>query len=350
MLKKILLSLLGIVILVGTIAAFTLTRDGVLTTPIGSGTVELEVGTFEAFPLPDYAAKFIDDGYKSYLVEVEPGIKIHVLEVGTGYPVYMQHGAPTSGFLYRKVVEELPRDQFRIIMPTMVGLGFSSQVPASQHTFDNHTRWMNEALNQLALDELIYVGHDWGGPIGMGTLARSPELLKGAVILNTAFGAPTENGTLPTQLKVIKTPVVGEILLEGLVSIFDQLASLQADPESISADVVDLYERPVRDNGDAKGPLAIVRMAADGPDHPTAEALRGIDSYIEGLDVPAAIVWGVNDSILGMRLSEMIDNFPNAHVTETSAGHFLQEEGDTPEAIAVSVMRVYGQIQATNGE
>ena len=114
--KKIVLSLLGVVAFVGIIAAVVLTRDGELSTPVGNGTVELDAGTFEAFQLPAYAAKFVDDEYKSYLVEVEPGIKIHVLEVGTGYPVYMQHGAPTSGFLYRKVVEKLPLDQFRIIV------------------------------------------------------------------------------------------------------------------------------------------------------------------------------------------------------------------------------------------
>ncbi|MFK7804718.1 MAG: alpha/beta fold hydrolase [Anaerolineae bacterium] len=343
--KKFLLSLLGIALLALAVFAFILTRDGELTTPTGNGTVELEAGVFEAFPLPDYAAEFVKDDYKSYLIEVEPGIKIHVLEVGTGYPVYMQHGAPTTGFLYRNVVNELPQDQFRIIMPTMVGLGFSSKIPASQHTFDNHTRWMNEALKQLELEELIYVGHDWGGPIGMGTLVRSPELIEGAVILNTAFGAPTESGTLPTLLKVVKTPVIGELLLEGVTSTFSSMPGLQADPGSIPDDVLALYERPVAESGNGKGPLAIVRMAADGPDHPTAEALRGIDAYIEGLAVPTAIVWGLNDPFLGERVSEMVDHFPNADVTESAAGHFLQEEGDGPEKIAAAVQRVYDQIQ-----
>ncbi|MEM7118202.1 MAG: alpha/beta fold hydrolase [Chloroflexota bacterium] len=147
--KKIVLGFLGIVAFTGIIAAFTLTREGELKTPVGNGTVELDTGTFEAFPLPDYAAKFVNDAYKSYLVEVEPDIKIHVLEVGAGYPVYMQHGVPTTGFLYRKVANELPLDQFRVIMPTMVGLGFSSKIPASQHTFDNHTRWLNAALRHF---------------------------------------------------------------------------------------------------------------------------------------------------------------------------------------------------------
>ncbi|MEM7124715.1 MAG: alpha/beta fold hydrolase [Chloroflexota bacterium] len=342
----ILLSLVVIVVLIGIVFAYILTRDGELKTPTGKGMIDLDRGTFENFPLPDYAAKFVGGEYKSYLVEVEPGIKIHVLEVGSGYPVYMQHGVPTSGFLYRKVADELPEDQFRIIMPTLVGLGFSSKVPASQHTVDNHMRWINTLLNKLTLDGLIYLGHDWGGPIGMGALARSPELLEGAVMLDTVFDAPKENEKLPPPIRLIKTPVVGEILLEGLISIFKQSPKQQADPNSIPPKVNNaLYERPVTESGNAKGPLAILRMAADGPGHPTAEQFRRVEAYVQGLNIPAEIVWGMNDPILGSKLPNMITNFPEASVTETTAGHFLQEEGGGPEAIAAAVQRVYAQIQ-----
>ena len=134
--RRLLLGLLLVILIV----ALTVTRDGELVTPRGEGVVTLETGTFEAFPLPDYAANLISDDYKSYLVEVEPGIKIHVLEVGSGYPVYLQHGNPTSGFLYRKIAAELEDDSVRLIMPTMAGLGFSSKVPAPEHTQNNHTR------------------------------------------------------------------------------------------------------------------------------------------------------------------------------------------------------------------
>ncbi len=62
----------------------------------------------------------------------------------------------------RRVAAALPTDRLRLIMPTMVGLGFSSKVPASEHTLENHMRWINNALKQLFLEELIYVGQDWG--------------------------------------------------------------------------------------------------------------------------------------------------------------------------------------------
>lgn len=159
MMMKLLIGL-GILVVVVVIGLLWMTREGGVVTPQGSGTVTTASGTFEAFPLPDYAAAALPKGYKSYLLEVEPGIKIHVLEAGTGIPVYLQHGNPTNGLLYRKIWEELPTGRMRLIMPTMVGLGFSTKIPASQHTLDNHVRWMNAALRKLDLGGLVYVGQD----------------------------------------------------------------------------------------------------------------------------------------------------------------------------------------------
>lgn len=341
--KKTLLIALVVIAVAGIVFAGLITRDGELVTPEGTGTVVLDAGEFEAFPLPDYAAQHIGDGYKSYFVEVEPGIKVHVLEVGSGFPVFLQHGNPTSGFLYRKVVEELPTDRLRVIMPTLVGLGFSSKIPASEHTLDNHIRWINSVLVELKLTELVYGGQDWGGPVGMGALALSPELIRGAVLLNTGFNAPTEEADLSTAHATAKTPVVGELLLEVFVSIFDRLQAVQGDPDSISADVSELYARPVLESGNAKAPLAMMRMVPDGPNHPSAAAMRVIEEYVQGLDIPAEIVWGMNDPILGRGLPRMKQNFPKAPVTETEGGHFLQEE--VPVEIAAALLRVIDQVQ-----
>lgn len=335
---KTLLIVLGLILLAGAILAFTITRDGKKYVPEGEGIVTLDAGTFEAFALPDYAASVVSEDYKSYFVEVEPGIKIHVLEVGEGYPVYAQHGNPTSGLLYRKVVAELPKDRVRVIMPTMVGLGFSTKVPASEHTLDNHTRWMNEALRQLQLEELVYVGQDWGGAVGVGALMQSPELLSGAVILNTGFNAPTEKMSLSRAHDLAKTPVIGELLMENIVSIFDRLHETQGDPASFPKEVADLYGRPVIESGNKKAPLALMRMVPDGPNHPSSAELRKIQAYVTSLDVPAEIVWGMSDPIFARALPAMKTFFPNARVTETKAGHFLQEE--VPVEIADAIMRV----------
>jgi len=334
-----------IAIAVVALAAFAvfIQRDGELVTPIGSGKIVLPVGEFEAFPLPDYAASHITPDYKSYFIEVEPGIKVHVLEVGQGYPVFLQHGNPTSGLLYRKIAAKLPTDRLRLIMPTLVGLGFSSKIPASQHTLENHMRWINSALMQLELRELVYVGQDWGGPVGMGALALSPGLLQGAVLLNTGFNAPTEERDISTIHSIVKTPVLGELIVEVIGRRISSLQRMQGDPESIPAEINSLYRRPLTDSGNYKAPLAMMRMVPDSPNHPSAERMRFIGQYVAQLDIPAEIVWGMQDPILAGLLDSMRANFPNAAVTETDGWHFLQEE--VPGDIASAIMRMVAAVQ-----
>ena len=337
------LQLGAVIVCFAVVFGFVITRDGSLVTPSGNGSVVLDSGTFEAFPLPDYASKHLSDDYKSYFVEVEPGIKVHVLEVGSGHPLFLQHGNPTSGFLYRKIVEALPIDQVRVILPTLVGLGFSSKVAVSDHTMDNHVRWINSVLTQLNLEEIIYVGQDWGGPIGMGALAQSPELLKGAVFLNTGFSAPTGPMELSPAHAAVRSPVLGELMINVVFSIFESLPRMQGDPDSIPEDIQVLYGKPVLDSGNSKAPLAMMRMVPDGVEHPSVPALRKVEQYVRSLDIPAEIIWGMNDPILAKGLPTIKDLFPNAPVTETTAGHFLQEE--VPTEIASALMRIVEQVQ-----
>ena len=324
------------------ILSFFVTRDGYVVTPIGDGQVILDSGTYEAFPLPIYASNMVDSNYKSYFIEVEQGLKVHVIEAGEGFPVFLMHGNPTSGFLYRKVVEKLPLNKVRVIMPTSLGLGFSSKIPASEHTAENHIYWINKVLKELELKELVYAGPDWGGPIGMGALSLSPGLLKGAVLLNTGFNAPKENADLSPAHALVKTPVIGELLLEVIFSIFERLKSVQGNPDSWTSEVAELYGRPVYESGNSKAPLAMMRMVPDGPNHQSAPSMRRIEEYVNTLEIPAEIVWGENDPILGRALPIMQQNFPNARLTKTTAGHFLQEE--VPNEIAEALIRVIEEV------
>lgn len=331
------------VIFVVGIFSFHITRDGKKITPIGEGTISLKSGTYEKFPLPGYAAKMLNSDYKSYFVEVEPGLKVHILEIGEGLPVLLMHGNPTSGFLYRKVAEKLPLDKVRVIMPTIIGLGFSSKIPASHHTLENHIIWISNALKKLELSEVIYVGQDWGGPIGMGALSKSPSLLKGAVILNTGFISPKEKADFTSIHAIVKTPIVGEFLIEVFFDLFKQLRRVQGDPESWSNEVIELYKRPLVESGNSKAPLAMMRMVPDGPSHRDALAMLKVEEYVESLEIPAEIVWGMKDPILSRGLPQMKRNFPKALVLKTEAGHFLQEE--VSAEIADAIKRVINEIE-----
>ena len=160
--------------------------------------------------------------------------------------------------------------------------------------------------------------------------------------MNTGFRAPTEQADLSKAHATVKTPILGELLLEVFASIFEQLHRMQGDPDSIPPEVAELYGRPLRDSGNEKAPVALVRMVPDGPDHPSAQQMRFIQAYVEGLDIPAQLVWGMRDPILAQGLPLMKAMFPEAHVTKTQAGHFLQEE--VPAEIAEAVLNVVSKV------
>jgi haloalkane dehalogenase len=60
--------------------------------------------------------------------------------------------------------------------------------------------------------------------------------------------------------------------------------------------------------------------------------------YVAAFDGRTAIVWGDRDPVLGKLRRRVERQLPNAEVTVTDAGHFLQEE--VPAEIAAAIRNV----------
>ena len=267
------------------------------------------------------------------------GQRMHVMETGSGRPVVLLHGNPTWGFLYRRVVRELLQDDMRLIMPDLIGLGFSDKPQnAALHTLSNHMHWIAQLIQQLGLNDMVLVVQDWGGAIGVGALAELTDVRAGLVVLNTVL-TPPKRGFRPTAFhRLAKTPIVSDVVFRGLG--FPQLALglAQGDRSSIIGHVARAYRYPLRRLVDRTAPLALARMVPDGPQHPSVAALQRSHEYVKAFDGPAAIVWGDRDPILGSVRSWTEKLFPQAPVTRTRAGHFLQEE--VPCEIAAAIRHV----------
>ncbi len=290
-------------------------------------------------PLPDWIAGQLPPGVTRRLVDVGDQ-RMHVMEWGKGRPVLLQHGNPTWGFLYRKVVAALQGSPLRLIVPDLVGLGFSEKPPAEAHSLDRHARWMGALLDRLGLDGLVFVAHDWGGPVGLRALADRPGLLRGLVVLNTVVGPPRPGFRPSTFHRLARMPVVSTLLFRGLGFPQSVLHRVQGDPESIRGDVARAYRFPLKGLASNAAPLALARMVPSSMAHPSIGPLRRCQALVEGFTGPAAIVWGDRDPVLGRVRSWIEKLLPKARVTRTAAGHFLQEE--VPGEIADAVRLVAG--------
>ncbi len=288
-------------------------------------------------PIPSWIESMLPSGIERYTVAVD-GHRMHVMEFGHGRPVLMLHGNPNWGFLYRKVASALAGEPLRLVVPDLIGLGFSDKPRRlDAHRLDAHGRWIGELIDGLDLDELVFVGQDWGGPIGLHALRGRAERVAGMVLLNTVAGPPKADFRPTLFHRFSQAPVISDVVFRlGFPQ--NSLALAQGDRRSIRGRVSRAYRYPLRRVRDRVAPLALARMVPDSHRHPSIAALAEVQEFVESYTGPAAIVWGRRDPVLGRVLGWIEKLLPRAEVTVTDAGHFLQEE--VPEAIAAAIRRV----------
>lgn len=288
--------------------------------------------------LPESVQRLLPPGTDRSLVEAG-GYRIHVMERGSGPAVLLLHGNPTWGFLWRKVAAALDGEPLRLVMPDLVGLGWSDRpARADEHTIENHAGWLGAAVDALGLREVVLGLHDWGGPIGLRLLAERPALARGLVLTNTVVGPPRPGFRPALFHRFARWPLVSDVAFRLLGFPQALLHRVQGDPDSIRGEVARAYRLPLRGLARNAAPLALARMVPDGPDHPSVEPLRRCQAALESFRGPIAAVWGERDPILGRVLSHVCRLRPDARVTRTAAGHFLQEE--TPGPIAAALLDV----------
>jgi pimeloyl-ACP methyl ester carboxylesterase len=103
-----------------------------------------------------------------------------------GRPVLLLSGNPTWGYLYRDFIEPLVAAGYRAIAPDWIGAGYSDHPRADAAlTLAHHISDLVSLVDQLDLRGYVIVGHDWGGPQGMGAALRRIDRLGAAVLMNT---------------------------------------------------------------------------------------------------------------------------------------------------------------------
>ena len=291
-------------------------------------------------PMPYWLERILP--FERYTVRLD-GHRMHVMETGNGVPVLMLHGNPTWGFLYRKVAAALRGEKLRLIMPDLIGLGFSDKPGSSFHHLDAHARLLGGLIDALDLHQLVFVAHDWGGPIGGCALASRAHRVGGIVVLNTVLGPPKPDFRGTAFHRFSNRPIVSDIAFRLFGFPLRALHKVQGDPGTIQGETARAYRYPLRGLRNNAAPLALARMTPTNMQHESIAPLRVCEAFIKGFKGPAAIVWGDRDPVLGRVKRRIQELLPHASLTSTAAGHFLQEE--VSDAIAKAIANVGRQSQ-----
>ncbi|MEV0844129.1 haloalkane dehalogenase [Actinocatenispora sera] len=262
-------------------------------------------------------------------------------ETGTGAPIVFLHGNPTSSYLWRNVLPAVGPG--RLLAPDLIGMGESGK-PAIDYTFADHARYLDAWFDAVGLDEVVLVGHDWGGALAADWAARHPGRVRG-IAFTEAILKPMSWEEFPEAgrglFREIKTAGLGEQMILADSYVASGLAAISA--HLTPADLA-VYRRPYPTE---KSRLPLLRwprsMPLGGDPVDVVERVTEYDEWLAASpDVPKLLV-AFRPDYGTMTEPAMLDwyarNIAGVEIEqyEDLAGHHTPE--DQPAVLAAAIAR-----------
>jgi haloalkane dehalogenase len=264
-------------------------------------------------------------------------------DTGAGTPFVFLHGNPTSSYLWRNVLPWMSGPA-RILAPDLIGMGRSGK-PDMPYRFDDHARYLDAWFDALALENVVLVGHDWGGALGFDWAARYPGRVRGVAFFETIV-RPMSWADLPAaarpRFESFRSPGTGEALVLDQ-NVFLEGALTQTMLAKRSAEELAPYREPYLTR-ESRRPLLEWPRALPIEGEP-ADVVSRVEAYDGWLarspEVPKLLL--TFDSSPSLMIGDRMAAWCAANISSLeiepcgAAGHLAPE--DQPEAIAAAVSR-----------
>jgi pimeloyl-ACP methyl ester carboxylesterase len=264
-------------------------------------------------------------GVRRYHVTAR-GVRFHVTEAGDedGRPVVALHGWPQHHYAYRDLLGDPPAG-LRIIAPDLPGYGWSGPPPH---------KWAKEdvaqdtlaLLDELGLDRVLLVGHDWGGFVGYLMVLDAPERFDGYLALNMAHPWQTPRTMGPHMWRfAVYQPLMAAlgVPLQRHTRFVESVYRVATtDRSALTPDVVRIYADRFRDPACARAATEtyrtfLLRELPQAARHP--ETRRAT--------VPIRALFGVKDAAIHQSLASPDTALADDYTLETAdCGHFIADE------------------------
>ena len=187
--------------------------------------------------------------------------RIHYVDEGTGPPILLIHGTPTWSFEYRHLIRSLaPR--WRTIAPDHLGFGLSSRPPSFAYTPEAHASILREFVELLGLVRFAFLGHDFGGPIGL-PLCFDPHIeITHLVLLNTWMWPIDDDPRTARGVRLIAGPFGRLLYKYANASLRLLMPTAYGDRSKLTASIHRQYLSPFRRRDDRVLVLHALRAVA----------------------------------------------------------------------------------------
>ena len=254
----------------------------------------------------DPLAKEIADEIHWISLEKKWGMeKFPVLIYGKGAPILLIHGFDSSFLEFRRIFPLL-KDKYKLIIPDLLGFGFSPRIPNYDFSPDNIVSNLLDILNEININQKInLLGASMGGSVALLLLNKIQEKIDKTILLSPA-GLFEKSKNIPIPLNHM-----GAVFL-GLPFIRKNLCR-QA------------FAFPNRSVGLKEEQIASIHLGCKGWRNSLASFARSGgfgDTYKYYKDTPIKTICGENDRILGSKELNKFKKIKNLNsVNLRNCGH-----------------------------
>lgn len=273
---------------------------------------------FQDLPDYDFAANYLMiDGYRVHYVDEGPA---------DGEVVLMLHGEPSWSYLYRKMIPLFVDAGYRTIAPDLIGFGKSDK-PTSMavHSYAFHVSTQTALIEALDLQDITFVGQDWGGLIGLRVVAENEERFARVAIANTGLPDPRFEPIAEDSAFMNWKRLNQRMIAAGDIPTGALIANSVGDPSLRAA-----YDAPFPDASYKAGALILPQRVPVAPEDPGAEANAAAWEVFRRWEKPFLTSFSDGDPITAGWADRFQEEIPGAqgqpHTTIEGAGHFLQEQ------------------------
>ncbi|MEK3885551.1 haloalkane dehalogenase [Paenibacillus sp. PL2-23] len=269
--------------------------------------------------------------------------QLHYIDVGCGEPVVFLHGNPTWSYTFLNIISYIQASN-RCVAVDLIGMGRSGK-PDISYTFLEHVDYVTRFIEQLGLDRITLVAHDWGAAIGLHYAMNHSDKVKAVALLEPQALVPnaTWSDFSPPEaqplFQKLRDPEEGwpfmrdnSVFIEGMTNTIIN--------RPISPEEHEHYREPFRKPEDRK-PMWVFpnQIPIEGQPSEVVEAVNTRNAWFTASPIPKLLFYATPGcTVREPQLAWCRKHLPNLRLFDIGKGfHHLTEEN--PHAIGQELQR-----------
>jgi pimeloyl-ACP methyl ester carboxylesterase len=270
------------------------------------------------------------------------GVRVHVAQSGAGRPLVLLHGWPQHWYCWRHLIPLLA-PHFRLVCPDLRGFGWSDAPPGA-YDKEQFATDLLDVLDELGLDRVGLIGHDWGAWTGFLACLRAPERFDAFLALGITAPFPSAGpGSLVHAWRLayqvlLAAPAGAHVLRTRPGLVRRMITGGARRTEAWTAADLDAFARRLQDPDRARASMCLYRTFLTRELPAVAAGRYGH----RRLRVPTRLMAGEGDPVIRPSMLRGIEAYADDLCVSIvpDCGHFVPEE--QPQLVAATARELFG--------